>query len=416
MTPTSGATGTRLVAKTVVLDGALDLADVAGDHGVLWERPEGLSLAGWGVATRVPVHWGGDSAGEEVASALDAIEWDGPRSPVAVGALPFLRSEQAEMVVPAVLVRRELDGSMWLTVTASDPTQVLDDIHRRLRLRASDPDGHGPREYRVRSVMARDAWCRLVVEAAKIVAAGRLAKVVLAREVIVDADCALRPIDVARRLRLSHPLCTVFSVDGFVGASPELLVERCGTRVRSEPLAGTAARPGWAGGDEELAPRLLSSAKERQEHRLVVDAVSGALDRYCSELSVPETPALVPLGTLAHLGTRIVGILHSPVPTALDLVDAIHPSPAVGGTPTDEALRYIASVERLERGRYAGPVGWVDGAGDGCFVLGIRCAQIEGRRARLMAGVGVVAESDPEAELAETELKLEPMLGAIVRP
>jgi menaquinone-specific isochorismate synthase len=401
---------------TVALDGGLDLADVAGDHGVLWERPEGLSLAGWGVATRVLVPWGGGSAGEEVASALSAIECDGPRSPVAVGALPFLRSEQAEMVVPAVLVRREVDGSMWLTVTASDPTQALDDIQRRLRSRASDPDRLGPREYRVRSVMERAAWCRLVVEAAETVAAGRLAKVVLAREVVIDADDAIRPIDVARRLRLSHPSCTVFSVDGFVGASPELLVERSGTRVRSEPLAGTSARPGRAGGDEELAPRLLSSAKERQEHRLVVDAVSGALDRYCSELSVPETPALVPLGTLAHLGTRIVGTLRHPAPTALELVDAIHPSPAVGGTPTAEALRYIASVEMLERGRYAGPVGWVDAGGDGCFVLGIRCAQIEGRRARLMAGVGVVAGSDPEAELAETELKLEPMLAAIVRP
>jgi len=243
-----------------------------------------------------------------------------------------------------------------------------------------------------------------------------LAKVVLAREVIVVADRALRPAAVARRLRLSHPSCTIFSVDGFVGASPELLVERTGALVRSEPLAGTVARPGWASGDEELAPRLLSSAKERQEHRLVVDAVSAALVPYCNELSVPQVPALVALGTLAHLGTLIVGRLRSPLPTALDLVDALHPSPAVGGTPTAAALDYIATVEMLDRGRYAGPVGWVDGGGDGCWAVGIRSAQIEGRRARLMAGVGVVAESDPEAELAETDLKLAPMLAAIVRP
>jgi menaquinone-specific isochorismate synthase len=312
VTPTSGATGIRLVAKTVALEGNLDLADVAGEHGVLWERPQGLSLAGWGVATRVPVRWSGASAGEDVAAALGAIEWDGPRSPVAVGALPFLRSDQAEMVVPAVLVRRELDGSMWLTVTASDPTEALDEIHRRLLSRPARRDSDAPKEYHVRSVMERDAWCRLVVEAAATVAAGRLAKVVLAREVIVDADRALRPTDVARRLRRSHPSCTVFCVDGFVGASPELLVERIGTGVRSEPLAGTAARPGWSGGDEELGPRLLSSAKERQEHRLVVDGVAGALERYCSQLDVPETPALVPLGTLAHLGTQIVGTLAHP--------------------------------------------------------------------------------------------------------
>jgi len=416
VTLASRVTGTRLVAKTVALDGSVDLVHVAGDQGVLWERPEGLSLAGWGVASRVPVGWSGGSAGEEVAAALGAIECDGPRSPVAVGALPFLRSDSAEMVVPAVLVRREADGSMWLTVTASDPTRALDDIHRRLTSRGSDSEGYGPREYHVSSVMERGAWCRMVEDAAETVAAGRLAKVVLAREVIVVADRPIRPAEVARRLRLSHPSCTIFSIDGFVGASPELLVERSGVLVRSEPLAGTAARPRWAGGDEELAPRLLSSAKERQEHGLVVDAVSAALAPHCNQLTVPQVPAVVPLGTLAHLGTLIVGRLRSPLPTALDLVDALHPSPAVGGTPTAAALGYIATVEMLDRGRYAGPVGWVDGGGDGCWAVGIRSAQIEGRRARLMAGVGVVAESDPEAELAETELKLEPMLAAIVRP
>jgi len=315
-----------------------------------------------------------------------------------------------------VIVRREDDGSFWLTVTSSDPTRALTDIHGRLTSRASDVEGGGPREYHVRSAMERGAWCRLVADAAETVAARRLDKVVIAREVIVVTDRRLRPARVARRLRLSHPSCTVFSIDGFVGASPELLVERCGPLVRSGPLAGTAARPGWVGGDEVLAPHLLSSAKERQEHRLVVDAVSGALAPYCDELSVPQVPTLVPLGTLAHLGTLIVGRLRSPLPSALDLVDALHPTPAVGGTPTAAALDYIASVERLDRGRYAGPVGWVDGGGDGCWAIGIRSAQIEGRRARLMAGVGVVAESDPETELAETDLKLEPMLAAIVRP
>jgi menaquinone-specific isochorismate synthase len=147
-----------------------------------------------------------------------------------------------------------------------------------------------------------------------------------------------------------------------------------------------------------------------------VDAVAGALRSYCDELSVPEVPALVPVGTLAHLGTLISGRLAERSTTVLELVDAIHPSPAVGGTPTGAALAYIAAVEGLDRGRYAGPVGWVDAEGDGCFAVGIRSAQIEGNRARLMAGVGVVAGSDPDAELAETELKLQPMLGALIRP
>jgi menaquinone-specific isochorismate synthase len=208
----------------------------------------------------------------------------------------------------------------------------------------------------------------------------------------------------------------VFSVDGFVGASPELLVERRGAAVRSGPLAGTTARAGSGDGDAQTGSRLLSSTKERQEHRLVVEAVAGALARYCDDLTVPEVPGVIPFGTLAHLGTLVSGRLRPPWPTALDLVEAVHPSPAVGGTPTGTALEYIAAVEDLHRGRYAGPVGWVDAEGDGCFAVGIRSAQIEGPRARLLAGVGVVAGSDPLTELAETDLKLQPMLAAIVRP
>jgi menaquinone-specific isochorismate synthase len=414
--PTSRRNDVRLVAKTTSLDARVDLAGVAGDGGVLWQRADGVSLAGRGVAARLPVAWAGGSAGEEVAAALAAIESDGPHPPVAIGALPFWRSERAEVVVPAVLVRRQPDGSCWLTVTGSEPEQALDDIRRRLESPGADADGSAPREYRIRSATDRGAWCRLVADAAAAVAAGRLAKVVLAREVTVLADQPLRPSDVARRLEVSHPSCMVFSVDGFVGASPELLVERTGDSVRSQPLAGTTARPGSGDADAELGPRLLSSTKEREEHRLVVDAVSAALSPYCEELTVPGVPGVVPLGTLAHLGTLITGRLRRPWPSALDLVGAIHPSPAVGGTPRAAALAYISELEGLDRGRYAGPVGWVDADGDGCWALGIRSAHIEGRRARLMAGAGIVAESDPETELTETDLKLQPMLAAIVRP
>jgi menaquinone-specific isochorismate synthase len=414
----------------VALDHPVDLADVAGDHGALWERAGALSLAGRGVAARLPVRWDGGPAGDEVAARLGDIDSDGPFPPVAMGALPFAPSERAEMVVPAVVVRRQGDGSYWLTVTGPDPDRTVDDVRRRLAEPRTDTGGPGtggpgtggpgaegsePRDYRLTSVMERGAWCRLVAEAARTVGSGRLDKVVLARQVTVVADRPLRPGDVARRLVLSHPSCMVFSIDGFVGASPELLVERLGSEVRSQPLAGTTSRSGPGSGDDP-GDRLLSSAKERQEHRLVVDAVAAALAPFCLELNVPSVPALVPVGTLAHLGTLILGRLVRPRPTALDLVGAIHPSPAVGGTPRAAALDYIAAVEQLDRGRYAGPVGWVDGDGDGCWAVGIRSAQIEGHHAHLMAGVGVLAGSDPRAELAETDLKLQPMLAAIVRP
>ena len=420
MTSLSRLSAVRLTARTVPLDPGVDLARVAGDHGTLWERADGISLAGQGVAARLPVSWGGDAPGHEVAAVLADIESDGPHPPVALGALPFLRSERAHLVVPTVLVRRQLDGSCWLTVTGADRDgggdDALDDIRRRLETARPESRGPEPREYRVRSDTERGAWCRLVADAAAVVAAGGLAKVVLARGVTVVADQIIRPSQVARRLKVSHPSCMVFSVDGFVGASPELLVERNGVSVRSQPLAGTTARPGSGDGDGELGPRLLSSTKEREEHRLAVDAVAAALAPYCDELTVPEVPGVVPIGTLAHLGSLITGRLSQPLPTALDLVGAIHPSPAVAGTPTAAALQYIADVEGLDRGHYAGPVGWVDAEGDGCWALGIRSAHIDGRRARLMAGVGIVAESDPETELAETDLKFQPMLAAVTRP
>jgi len=408
-----GATGARLVARSVALDADVDLADVAGDHGVLWERVDGVSLAGRGVAARLPVRL--DEGSAALAGELGSIDADGPCLPVAVGALPFSRSAPGELVVPAVVVRREVDGSCWLTVTGSDPRPALEEIRRQVTGARPEPVGSGPREYRVTSAVERGAWCRLVGDAQKEVAGGRLAKVVLAREVTVVADRPLRRAEVARRLRLSHPSCTIFSVEGFVGASPELLVARRGERVSSQPLAGTAPRPGSAGENDQPS-RLLSSAKEREEHRLVVDAVAAALAPYCEELTVPRVPSVLPVGTLAHLGTLIVGRLRRPLPTALDLVAAVHPTPAVAGTPTDAALDYIAAVEGLHRDRYAGPVGWVDAAGDGCWSVAIRSAHLDGCRARLMAGAGIVAGSDPEAELAETDLKFEPMLAALVRP
>ncbi len=416
MTLARRVAGARLVATTVPLDPDVDLVDVAGDGGVLWEQADGVSLAGRGAAARVTVCLDDGSTTAGVSAALGAIESDGELAPVAVGALPFSRPRRAEMVIPAVVVRRLADGSCWLTVTGSDPEPALDEIRRHVTDPRPDRAGPAPREYRVRSTMAPEAWCALVGDAAKAVVGGALAKVVLAREVTIVADRPLQPSAVARRLRSSYPSCMVFSVDGFVGASPELLVDRRGAQVRSRPLAGTAARTGVAGGDPELVGRLLSSAKEREEHRLVVEAVSGTLGPHCEQLTVPPVPAVIPFGTLAHLGTSIAGRLRAPIPTALDLVAAIHPSPAVGGTPTAAALDYIAAVEDLDRGCYGGPVGWVDADGDGCWAVGIRAAHLEGCEARLIAGGGVVAGSDPEAELAETELKFEPMLAAIIRP
>ena len=251
------------------------------------------------------------------------------------------------------------------------------------------------------------------------VAGGRLDKVVLAREVTVLANRPLRQADLLGRLRALHPSCTTFAIDGIIGATPELLLSRSGAQIASVPLAGTAARSGDPDSDRKAEAALLSSAKERSEHRVVVDAITSALAPVVERLEVPDGPVIRELRNVSHLGTSITGTLAKrdhDYPSALELVGLLHPTPAVAGTPVDLALDYLTKLEELDRDRYAGPVGWVDARGDGEWYLAIRSAIVEGSSARLFAGVGIVADSDPSAELAETQLKLQAFLAAAVRP
>ena len=209
----------------------------------------------------------------------------------------------------------------------------------------------------------------------------------------------------------SQPGSFVYASDGFVGASPELLVRRRGEIVESRPVAGTTV----ADSDEALLA-LAASVKDTREHRYVVDAIVDTLGAHCSELSVAATPEVAVFGPVAHLATPIHGRLHISQPNALDLARLLHPTPAVGGTPRAAALDAIRALEGFDRGRYAGPVGWVDARGDGEWAIALRGAELDGARARLVAGAGIVAGSDPDAEWAETQAKLEPMLRALVRP
>ncbi|MDQ1403558.1 MAG: menaquinone-specific isochorismate synthase [Actinomycetota bacterium] len=379
----------------------LDLAAVAGDDGFLFER-EGVGLAATGLDRKVAA----TDASRLVASL-------GPDA-MAVGALPFRRAELGWLAVPELIVRRRADGAVSATTTdGRAPLRLLEAVLGRAadRDRQEEPDA-----FSLTSSMSHADWRHLVEAATKEIDNGHFDKVVLAREVEVMAN---RPIvlgPVIDRLRALYPSCTTFAVDGFVGASPELLVSRVGHDVRSHPLAGTVARSGDPEVDRRVAEGLLASAKDRAEHRLVVEAVAEVLAAACDELIVPPAPSIVSLRNVVHLGTEISGRLRHPSPSALELALALHPTPAVGGTPTDVAVTYLDDEEGLDRGRYAGPVGWVDGHGDGEWVVGIRSADIDGARARLRAGVGIVAGSDAEAELAETQLKLQALLSAVVRP
>lgn len=386
-------------AHTVAVEEPVDLLAFAGDDGLLFER-DGVGVAGRGEAFRVTGTV--DELPARVTEALADIEGDND-DVVAMGALPFDRGAVGSLVVPATTLRRRADGTTWMTTIGAPADEARPTATPR------PPDG-----FVLESVLSHDEWSAVVRQAVEAVRAGRMRKVVLAREVRVEANRPIVPVDVLRRLRALYPSCHLFSADGFIGASPELLVSRTGRSVASHPLAGTIPRSGDPVVDARLADALLSSEKDRLEHRLVVDEVAAVLRRFCDVVDVPEAPSIVPLRNVSHLGTLLHG--EGDVPSALALAAALHPTPAVGGTPTDEALRYIADVERLDRGRYAGPVGWVDARGDGEWAVGIRCAELDGNRARLFAGVGVVSDSDPEAELVETQLKLQALLAALVRP
>jgi len=415
-------TAAALQARSVWLDpeADVDLCAVAGGDGWVWER-ERCGFAGRGVALRIALPAGLRSASEAVAEALSSIPGDDVvgvpgSSPVAVGALPFDAGAPAELVVPELIVGRSRGGRCWLTTIGEtvDPAQVLADL---VHAPAQDPDG-----FTLSSPVPHQEWMRLVSRAVADIETGRLSKVVLAREIGVSANRPIHVETVLRRLRSLYPACTLVSAAGpddsrFVAASPELLVSRLDDRVCSHPLAGTIPRSGDAGADRLLAEALLGSAKDRAEHAWVVRDVETALAPWCSSLSVPDEPSIVSLRNVSHLGTLIQGRLAGGSrPSALALAAALHPTAAVAGTPRDEALAWLTEHERLERGPYAGPVGWVDGRGDGEWVVGIRSAVVSGTTARLFAGVGVVDGSDPAAELAETQFKLQALLAAIVRP
>jgi menaquinone-specific isochorismate synthase len=341
--------------------------------------------------------------------------------PVALGALRFDRCADGELIVAEVTVIAPA-GRRPSVVVVGSPDRVHELLNGLPEIvaagQATEPNAP-PDEFRLASARPHEDFLNRVTAALAEVAGGRLDKVVLAREVTVHANRPLRQADLLGRLRALHPSCTAFAIDGFIGATPELLLARSGGRIASQPLAGTAARSGDPGSDRRAEAALLASGKERSEHRVVVDAITSALAPVVEQLEVPDGPVIRELRNVSHLGTSITGTLarrDGDYPSALELVGLLHPTPAVAGTPVDLALDYLAKLEELDRDRYAGPVGWVDARGDGEWYLGIRSAIVEGSSARLFAGVGIVADSDPAAELAETQLKLQAFLAAAVRP
>jgi menaquinone-specific isochorismate synthase len=395
---------TRLLARPV------DLNDVARGDGQLFVR-DGVGFAGRGASLRVPF----DDAAKLLADLDHATELDAiGAGPIALGALPFHPGAPAELVVPELIVGKARDGLSWVTVVADDPDSIdVDTV-----LAPVDPPDVRAQRFVIEPVTPVEHYLGAVRAARGAVARGDIVKAVIAREIRVASD---EPIDlhgVLRRLRATFGSSYRYAIDGFIGASPELLVEVAGGEVRSHPLAGTAARTGDPDTDARLAAELIASTKNQVEHRSVIEVVHDTLLPWCSYLDWEPEPSIVTVANVQHLGSRVEGMLSRPRPAVTELVRALSPTPALGGHPRDAAIALIDRVEGVERGRYGGAVGWVDGAGNGTWAVAIRCAEFSADRcsARLFAGGGIVADSRPDAELAETQAKFQAMLSAIVRP
>ncbi len=416
-----------LHARTVPLEYGPDALQFDGGPTVLFDRP-GLTLVGWGTALLVEA--------AEAAAVLAAIPCDDPvQQPgsgvVALGALPFSGALGGSLVVPRFTmgIARDRDGDTrrWATAVGAadvplpDTDELFDAVIWQYGTTPDDDAAPVAGVVEMTSALPSDAYRAAVARAVATMEEpdAALRKVVLSRPLDLRLDAPLSLAAVLRRLRAAEPTCTVFCMplsDGsFFGASPELLVACHGSTVSCLPLAGTVARGDTARTDADAQGRLVGSAKDRAEHRYVVDAIADALRPMCTELTVPLQPSLVAFRSVAHLGTRLSGRLRAPVPV-LELVDRLHPTPAVGGTPRADALKAIGDAEPDDRGYWAGPVGWVDAAGDGEWMIGIRSARLraDGTVLALRAGSGIVAGSDPDAETAETNVKLAAVLDAVV--
>jgi menaquinone-specific isochorismate synthase len=409
----------RLLVRTVAVPDPGDLLErIPQPDAVAWVH-RGAGLAGWGEAVRVTLPAGDDrfTAGEKwLRSVFDAADIDDRvrvrgSGPVAFGTFTFdASSDGSVLIVPRTVLGRDGRGRAWLTsvaergeVPATAPPPAHPGLAAPTGLRWREGSLPGPR------------WEEAVAEAVAAIKAGGLRKVVLARDVFATAE---EPIDarvLLRRLAGRYPDCFTFACDGMIGATPELLVRRAGNLLSALVLGGTLPRGADPAQDRALGEELLASAKNNEEHAYAVDSIRDALGPLCQALDVEPRPSLLKFPNLQHLGTRVRGVLaDGKTPrSALALAAAVHPPAAVCGTPAGAALELIRDLEHMDRERYAGPVGWVDADGNGEWGIALRCGQLSGRTARLFAGCGIVAGSEPAAELAETLVKLQPMRGAL---
>jgi len=406
----------RLAVRTVEIPDPGDLVDLLPEPaGVAWIR-HGDGLAGWGEAARITLPAGEDrfTAGEKwLRELFDGAEIEDqvaePGSgPVAFGSFTFdSASDGSVLVVPETIIGRR-GGRSWVTTIgplAAAPAPGIPDAPGRVPALLT-----APAEIRWHDgSLTAPQWQRAVATAVQRIREGQLSKVVLARDLYATAARDLDIRVMLRRLTDRYPDCYTFACANLVGATPELLIRRQDDDVSSLVLGGTARRAQDPAEDARLGAALLASAKEREEHEYAVVGVRSVLADRCDWLEVDPGPSLMRFANVQHLATWITGRLDGGLPASdhsvLALADALHYTPAVCGTPAEAAMELIRDLEAMDRGRYAGPVGWIDARGNGEWGIALRCAEVDGNRARLFAGCGIVAGSDPVAELAETQAK-----------
>lgn len=412
---------TALTVRTRVLpaEQAADLGNLVdllpADAPLSWLR-NGDGLVGWGTATAVRTTGAtrfadADAWWQEVVAGSDVeSETEAPGAGlIAFGTFAFADDHAGDstLVVPSVLVGRR--GSLtWITTAttlgADEPTHDLASTSATAPAGLTFADG----------ALDGDSWMSVVADAVRRIDAGDLDKVVLARDLVATATSDVDVRWPLSRLAAQYPTCWTFHVDGMFGATPEMLVRRERGLVTSRVLAGTIRRTGDEARDTALAGQLAHSSKDLEEHEYAVRSVAEALAPHCSSMNVPEAPFVLHLPNVLHLATDVNGVVHdSAHVSSLRLAEALHPSAAVGGTPTPVATALISEIEQMDRARYAGPVGWIDAAGDGEWGIALRSGQVNGREVRLFAGCGIVSGSVPEAELAESQAKFVPVRDSL---
>jgi menaquinone-specific isochorismate synthase len=331
----------------------------------------------------------------------------GGTGPILFTSFTFDENQPSKLIIPQIVIGQK-NGKSWITWIGETSQPEISQL--------KNSAVSGGIKWQAGSI-SEEKWRNQVAVAIKSINDGELEKVVLARDLTATSTSAIDARQLLKRLEIEYPSTWLFLVDGLVGATPELLVRLSKSLVTSRVLAGTIRKTGDEDRDLTLAASLAKSSKDLEEHEYAVRSVADALAPFCSSTNVPDSPFVLHLSNVMHLATDVTGVLNdSAKPTDIfTLISELHPSAAVCGTPTKKASELITELEQMNRGRYAGPVGWIDIHGDGEIAIALRCGQISQDKLKIQiyAGCGVVAGSDPEKEFAESQAKLMPMRTAL---